>query len=386
MKSTLRKPIYLSPPHMSGEEQNYIEEAFRTNWIAPVGPHLQAFEQEMELLTGAAYAVAVTSGTAAIHLALAVLGIKQGDRVFCSTFTFVASANPILYQGAEPVFIDSEPTSWNMSPTALKRALSTAYKKKKLPKAVIVVHLYGQTSRMEEIMKICNKYKVPVIEDAAESLGSSYKGKASGTIGDIGIYSFNGNKIITTSGGGMLVTNKKDLADKAKFLATQAKEEAEHYQHKEKGYNYRMSNVLAGIGRAQLRVLNERVEEKRKIYQRYAQSLPFYFMPEYSNSRSSRWLTACLLPSDSDPVEIIESMRSHQIEVRRVWKPLHMQPLFQNTEFYQHTKGLSVAETFFRHGICLPSGTNMTKEEQLYVMNLLRENTRTTISQEAVIF
>lgn len=386
MKSILRRPIYLSPPHMSGEEKKYIEEAFQSNWIAPVGPHLAAFENEMETLTGASYAVAVTSGTAAIHLALAVLGVGKGDRVFCSTFTFVASANPILYQGAEPVFIDSEPTSWNMSPKALRRAFAEAEKENALPKAVIVVHLYGQSSRMDEIMKICRKYRVAVIEDAAESLGAMYKGKASGTLADIGIYSFNGNKIITTSGGGMLVTHNKKLAEKAKFLATQAKEPEEHYEHKEIGFNYRMSNVLAGIGRAQLRVLKERVDKKRMIFQRYKGVLPFYFMPEYQDSRSSRWLTVCLLPDFINPVELIEIMRMHQIEMRRVWKPLHMQPIFQSAKFFTNETGKSTAETIFETGICLPSGTDMSNEEQLYITNLLLEKTRNTPAQEAVIF
>lgn len=308
--------IYLSPPHMSGEEQRYIQQAFQTNWIAPVGPNIDRFEQEVALYVRAKGAVAVSSGTAAIHLALSLLEVKKGDRVFCSTLTFVASANPILYQGAEPVFIDSEPDTWNMSPRALERALKEAVQINQLPKAVIVVHLYGQSARMNEIMELCQKYKVPVIEDAAESLGSTYRGQYTGTFGDFGIYSFNGNKIITTSGGGMLVSNNEEALNKAKFLATQARDPAIHYEHSTMGYNYRMSNILAGIGLAQLNVLQKRIEARREVFQRYYKRLSHIngvaFMPELRETITNRWLTALTIDCDKlnlKPKEIINVLK-----------------------------------------------------------------------------
>ncbi|WP_312502531.1 aminotransferase class I/II-fold pyridoxal phosphate-dependent enzyme, partial [Bacillus luti] len=268
-----KKRIYLSSPHMSGHEQKYIKDAFDSNWIAPLGPNVDEFERELASFVGVKGGAAVSSGTAAIHLALRLLNVQKGDIVFCSSFTFVASANPIVYLGAEPVFIDSEPETWNMSPQALAIALHDANKAGKLPKAVILVHLYGQSAKLDEILSLCNDYDVPVIEDAAESLGSTYKGKASGTFGKFGIYSFNGNKIITTSGGGMLVSNDTEAIEKAKFLATQARDPAPHYQHSQIGYNYRMSNILAGIGRGQLEVLEDRVRSRRRIFNRYYEEL-----------------------------------------------------------------------------------------------------------------
>lgn len=367
----LKERIYLSPPHMSGNELKYIEEAFKTNWIAPLGPNVDAFEKELAKYVGIEGAVAVSSGTAAIHLALRLLEIKTGDRVFCSTLTFIASASPILYQGAEPVFIDSEPDTWNMSPIALERALEDAKREGKLPKAVIVVNLYGQSAKMDEILSLCNKYNIPVIEDAAESLGSTYKGKKSGTLGKFGIYSFNGNKIITTSMGGMLVSHDMEALKKARFLATQARDPALHYQHSQLGYNYRMSNILAGIGRAQLEVIEQRIKARRAIFQRYFEELGqidgVCFMPELEDTVSNRWLTALTIDQEKlnvNPVDIIKYLDEENIEARRVWKPLHLQPLFEGIKYYPHHENYSVSEALFENGICLPSGSNMTPDQQ----------------------
>ncbi|RKD23180.1 pyridoxal phosphate-dependent aminotransferase [Ammoniphilus oxalaticus] len=373
-----KRRIHLSLPHMSGREQKYIEQAFATNWIAPIGPHVDAFEQEMAACVGTKGAVAVTSGTAAIHLALRLLDVGRGDRVFCSSFTFVASANPIIYQGAEPVFIDSEPETWNMSPQALEKALLDSKRAGKLPKAVIVVHLYGQSAKMDEIMNICDHYGVPIIEDAAESLGSAYKGKASGTLGRFGIYSFNGNKIITTSGGGMLVSNDEVALRKARFFATQAKDPAPYYQHSELGYNYRMSNLLAGVGRAQLEVLEDRVKARREIFRRYEAELgdlpEISFMPELEQTYSNRWLSAFTLEENTGITvqEILYSLEQENIEARFVWKPLHLQPLFKGTDYYAHDKDHHVAESIFKRGICIPSGSNMTVEQQMRVIDVIR--------------
>lgn len=379
-----KKPrIYLSSPHMSGMEMSFIQDAFDSNWIAPLGPNVDAFEQELAAYAGVQAAAAVSSGTAAIHLALKLLGVGAGDTVLCSTLTFVASANPILYQGAAPVFIDSEPDTWNMSPQALERALADAAMEGKLPKAVIVVHLYGQSAKMDEILSLCRQYAVPVIEDAAESLGSTYHGKASGSMGDYGIYSFNGNKIITTSGGGMLVSNAPESMKKARFLATQARDEAIHYQHSQAGYNYRMSNVLAGIGRAQLGVLEDRVAKRRDVFRRYEQELGdvrgIEFMPELAGTRSNRWLTALTVDEKEAGVSVqrlLEVMAEENIEARPVWKPLHMQPLFEHTRMYAHSKEEIVAERLFRTGICLPSGSNMQREEQQRVIDCVKSVTR----------
>ncbi|CEG28639.1 DegT/DnrJ/EryC1/StrS family aminotransferase [Bacillus sp. B-jedd] len=373
-----REKIYLSPPHMSGNEQVYIDSAIDSNWIAPLGPNVDTFEREISSYLGVNAAAAVSSGTAAIHLALELLEVGRGNRVFCSTFTFVASANPILYQGAEPIFIDSEPETWNMSPQALERALKEAALEGNLPKAVIVVHLYGQSAKMAEILRVCGEYEVPVIEDAAESLGSTYKGKASGTLGAFGIYSFNGNKIITTSGGGMLVSNDEGAMNKARFLATQAKDAAPYYQHSTIGYNYRMSNILAGIGRAQLKVLEDRVEARRSIFNEYVKhlsSLPgITFLNELENSRSNRWLTALLIDEQTAGISnatLLEMLAEENIEARYLWKPLHLQPLFKDTSYYPHSENHHVAEELFQKGICLPSGSSMTQEQQMRVINCI---------------
>ncbi|KKI91440.1 pyridoxal phosphate-dependent aminotransferase [Bacillus sp. SA1-12] len=378
-KNNQHKRIFLSSPHMSGNEMKYIREAFDTNWIAPLGPNVDAFEKELAKYVGVSDAVAVSSGTAAIHLALSLLDIKKGDRVFCSTLTFVASANPILYQGAEPVFIDSEPDTWNMSPQALERALQEAAFDGKLPKAVIVVNLYGQSAKMDEIVSLCNCYEVPIIEDAAESLGSTYKGKASGTFGKFGVYSFNGNKIITTSGGGMLVSNDQEVLKKARYLATQAKDSALFYQHSTLGFNYRMSNVLAGIGRAQLEVLEQRVKARRLLFERYHQELGeipgINFMPELYETNSNRWLTALTIDDKVTGISnylLLNTLAEENIEARPVWKPLHMQPLFENVKYYVHSEEINVSEYLFNYGLCLPSGSNMSDTDQIRVINSLK--------------
>ncbi|BAZ12828.1 DegT/DnrJ/EryC1/StrS aminotransferase [Calothrix sp. NIES-4071] len=362
----MNKPILLSTPHMSYRELEFVKEAFATNWIAPVGPHVDAFENEFCLLTGAAHAAAVSSGTAAIHLALRLLGVESGSEVFCSTLTFAATANPIVYQGAKPVFIDSDYKSWNMNPDLLREALAARARIGKLPKAVILVHLYGQSADIEPILAACNEYDIPLIEDAAESLGATYKGQSPGTFGRIGIYSFNGNKIITTSGGGMLVSDNPELVAKARFLATQARDNAPHYQHSEIGFNYRLSNVLAGIGRGQLQVLSERVAARRhnfEVYQQALDNLPgVEFMPEADFGTCTRWLTCLTVDPEAfgaDREQIRLTLATQQIEARPVWKPLHLQPVFAECECF----GGAVASDLFARGLCLPSGSNLTHEE-----------------------
>ena len=373
-----KEKIYLSSPHMSGNEQKYIKDAFDSNWIAPLGPNVDEFERELASFVGVKGGAAVSSGTAAIHLALRLLDVQKGDTVFCSSFTFVASANPIVYLGAESVFIDSEPETWNMSPQALAHALYDANKAGKLPKAVILVHLYGQSAKLDEILSLCNQYDVPIIEDAAESLGSTYKGKASGTFGRFGVYSFNGNKIITTSGGGMLVSDDAEALVKAKFLATQAKDPAPHYEHSEIGYNYRMSNILAGVGRGQLEVLEDRVRARRRIFNRYYEGLShipgFYFMPELENTRSNRWLTTMMIDEVESGIsieKIVTTLAEENIEARPTWKPLHMQPLFKESKYYSHQKDNDVSARLFEKGICLPSGSNMRDEDQWRVIQAI---------------
>ncbi|PAQ12883.1 pyridoxal phosphate-dependent aminotransferase [Bacillaceae bacterium SAOS 7] len=369
------KRIFLSPPHLSGNEQTYVNEAFATNWIAPTGPNVHQFEENMAKYVQTNGSVAVSSGTAAIHLALLLLNVQQGDVVFCSTLTFVATANPIVYVGAEPVFIDSEEESWNMSPLALERALHEAKKKGQLPKAVIVVHLFGQSAKMNEILAICHQYNVPVIEDAAESLGSEYQGRKSGSLGSFGIYSFNGNKIITTSGGGMLVSDDVERLNHAKYLAAQARDPLPFYQHQTVGYNYRMSNVLAGIGIAQLQVLDERVKAKRALFVRYKESLrhidSIQFMPELAGTKSNRWLTTFTIDDKEKVEEILNALAKENIEARQVWKPLHTQPVFSGYRYYPHLEYKSVSDQLFEKGLCLPSGTSMSEQDQDRVIEIV---------------
>lgn len=370
--------ILLSVPHMGGDEQKYVGEAFSTNWIAPLGPNVDGFENELAEITGAKYAAALTSGTAAIHLSLVLLDVKPNDVVLCSSLTFAASANPILYQYATPAFIDSEPNTWNMCPLALEKALYYFSEKGQLPKAIIVVNLYGQSADMDAIVILSERYGVPIIEDAAESLGATYKGKQSGTFGLFGVYSFNGNKIITTSGGGMLVSDNKELIEKARFLATQARDPAPYYQHTEIGYNYRMSNVLAGIGRGQLGVLPDRVNARRAIFKTYVEQLSdidcLDWMPELSGYESNRWLTAVVLnpnKTDVSVTDFIAYMRSCNIEVRHVWKPMHQQPIFSKYDYFCSDNG-SVSDYLFNYGVCLPSGSSLTLSEQSRVVEAIR--------------
>lgn len=372
--------IFLSSPHMSGKEQSYIEYAFDTNWIAPLGPNVDGFEKEIAEYVKVADAAATSSGSAAIHLALELLDVGRGDTVFCSTLTFVASANPILYTGASPVFIDSEETTWNMSPNALKNALEEAKQKGKMPKAIIVVNLYGQSAMMDELMALADEYDVPVIEDAAESLGAFYKGQPSGSFGKFGIFSFNGNKIITTSGGGMLVSNDVEALKQARFLATQARDAAVHYQHSKVGYNYRLSNILAGVGRAQLEVLDERVTARRAVFNRYFDAFGkvdgMDFMPELEETYGNRWLTTLTLDPEKikvTPYQLIQELEKENIEARPVWKPLHLQPLFEGCGFYPHSDQYVVSERLFEQGLCLPSGSNMTLEQQQRVIGKVKE-------------
>ncbi|CEO33559.1 DegT/DnrJ/EryC1/StrS family aminotransferase [Paraclostridium sordellii] len=375
----MNKRIYLASPHMGEEELNYIKDAFDTNWVAPLGPNVNNFEKDICEYTKAKSATALVSGTSAIHLALKCLGVGQGDVVFCSTLTFSATANPILYQGAEPVFIDSEYESWNMCPIALKKAFDDAKENNKMPKAVIVVNLYGQSADYDKLKSICDKYNVPIIEDAAESLGATYKGKQTGTIGDIGIYSFNGNKIITTSGGGMMVSNNEEHTKKALFWATQAREAERHYEHKELGFNYRMSNVVAGIGRGQMKVLDERIAKKKEIYETYKEGFKDIPDIEMMNicdfGESNYWLSAATIKEDSKvkPIDIMEALEEKNIESRPVWKPMHMQPCFNEYKLFTSLEKESVSENLFNRGICLPSDTKMHKEDMKNIIDIIRE-------------
>lgn len=375
----VNKRIYLSPPHMSGREQEYIKEAFDSNWIAPLGPHVNAFEREVAAYTGAKAALAVSSGTAAIHLALRLLGVGQGDIVFCSSLTFIGSVNPILYLGAIPVFIDAEPDSWNMSPAALEKAFEWAMEVGIMPRVVVIVDLYGQSADYEPLLAICKRYGVPVVEDSAEAIGASYKGKACGTFGDFGVYSFNGNKIITTSGGGMLISDNVEALGKALFWATQARDKAPWYQHSEMGYNYRMSNIIAAIGRGQLQVLDDRVKSRRKIFARYQETLGDLpgvgFMPEAPYGKCNRWLTVMMLDRAYtlvNPMQIINALEAENIESRPVWKPMHMQPLFADNMYFTHEEEGSISDRLFSCGICLPSGSSLTEEDQQRVIECVR--------------
>ncbi|EEL48448.1 MULTISPECIES: aminotransferase class I/II-fold pyridoxal phosphate-dependent enzyme [Bacillus cereus group] len=373
------KKIFLSPPHMSGNEQKYVNQAFEQNWIAPLGPNVDAFEHQIAEYIGVKSAAAVSAGTAAIHLALQLLDVNRDDTVFCSSLTFVASANPIAYQGAEPIFIDSEPDTWNMSPVALEKAFEDAQASGKLPKAVIVVHLFGQSAKMDEIMMVCDKYGVPVVEDSAESLGTTYKGKQTGSFGKFGIFSFNGNKIITTSGGGMLVSNDEAAIQKARFLSTQARDPAVHYEHSHIGYNYRMSNIVAGVGRAQLEVLDDRVQARRDIFARYKTALGeltgITFMPEFKDAVPNRWLSALLIDKEVAGVtylDVIEALAAENIEARPVWKPLHQQPIFAGSKYYTHSDRESVSDKLFSQGLCLPSGSSMMVEDQERIISTIK--------------
>ncbi len=390
----MKEHIFLASPHMSEEgfEQEFIQEAFDTNWIAPLGKNVTEFEKEMSGFLGAKAAVALSSGTAAIHMALKSAGVRQGDLVFCQDLTFSATANPILYEKATPVFIDSEPESWNMSPKALELAFEKYDKMGKRPKAVLAVHLYGLCAKIQEIAALCKKYEVPLVEDAAESLGTTCQGRYTGTFGDYGIISFNGNKIITTSGGGMLLVNTEDAKERAAkvlYWATQAREPARWYQHTEIGYNYRMSNIVAGIGRGQLKVLDKRVGKKREIYQYYQDHLGdlpgISFMPMQDGARSNCWLTAIQLEEGCQvkPLDIMEALEKDDVESRPVWKPMHLQPVFSGCDFITQVEGVCLTEPvtgadssiggqIFQHGVCLPSDTKMKEEDLERICRVIR--------------
>lgn len=374
----MNSKIWLSSPHMGGQEFGFVKDAFDTNWIAPLGPHVNNFEHDLEAFTGARYAAVLSSGTAALHLALIMLGVKSGDEVICQSFTFSASANPIAYLGATPVFVDSEPDTWNMCPDLLEEAIKDRIAKGKKPKAIIPVHLYGMPAKIDQILKIAASYDIPVVEDAAEALGSSLNDKAAGTFGVIGILSFNGNKIITTSGGGALISDSEEFVTKARFLATQARDEAPHYQHSQIGYNYRMSNVSAGIGRGQMMVLNDHIAKRRNNYETYVKQLGtiagLTFLTEPEGYVSNRWLTTILVnPSKANGVtrEVIRlALENDNIESRPLWKPMHMQPVFENCPSY--TNGVS--EDLFDKGLCLPSGSNLTDEDLQRVIENIKAN------------
>jgi dTDP-4-amino-4,6-dideoxygalactose transaminase len=378
-RQDLDEQIFLSPPHLGSSEMEYVELAFRSNWIAPLGPNVDAFEREVAKYAGVGHAAALSSGTAAIHLGLQLLDVGSGDTVICSTLTFVASANPILYLGARPVFIDSEPESWNMSPQALARALEDADRRGALPKAIVVVNLYGQSADYDKLVPLAKRYGIPILEDAAESMGATYKNHASGSLGDVSVFSFNGNKIITTSGGGMLLSDDGEIIKKARFLATQARDPAAHYQHSHVGYNYRMSNVLAGIGRGQMRVLEERVRSRRRIFEMYRESLAdipaIRWMPEAPWGKATRWLSTFTIDprlSDVTPSKVWETLAAQNVEARPIWKPMHLQPLFSNSLYYSHESETDISSGIFRQGVCLPSGSSMTDGSLRRVAGLVR--------------
>lgn len=366
----MKKKIPLSTPHMSDEgyEKLYVKEAFESNWIAPLGPNVTAFESELAAYVGIDYAAALNSGTSAIHMALIAAGVTKDDIVICQSLTFSASANPIIYQGAIPVFVDSETETWNMDPKELEKALT------KYPhaKAVVVVHLYGLSANLDKIVKICRKFNVKLIEDAAESLGTIYKGKYTGTFGDYGIYSFNGNKIITTSGGGMLVSKDKERVEKVRFWSTQARDKARHYQHSELGFNYRMSNVVAGIGRGQLKVLEQRVAKKRSIFKYYKEHLSdlegLTMMPENDYERCNYWLSCIQLNGKVRPIEVILALEEDNVESRPVWKPMHLQPFYEHCDYF----GSNVSQKLFENGVCLPSDSKMTEDDLERVVKVIR--------------
>jgi pyridoxal phosphate-dependent aminotransferase EpsN len=361
------KRIYLSPPHMGPDERDLLLEAFDSNWIAPLGPHVDAFEREVAARVGVAHAAALSSGTAAIHLALSLLGVGPGDEVLASTLTFSATVNPIVYQGATPVFIAATPESWNLDPALLAEELEECARRGKLPKAVIAVDLYGQPADYEPILAACARHGVPLIEDAAEALGATYRGKAAGSFGAMGILSFNGNKIITTSGGGMLLSDRKDWIDQARFLATQARDPAPHYQHSQLGFNYRLSNLLAAVGRGQLRVLDERVARRRAIRERYREELGglpgVALMPEPDGARSNAWLTCLTIDpalAGATREQVRLRLEAANMEARPVWKPMHLQPVFEGCR----VRGGAVSARLFEQGLCLPSGSSLSEADQ----------------------
>lgn len=375
MENSASKRIYLSSPTMHGDEQRFVAEAFDTNWVAPLGPNVNNFETEIAAYTGCGYAAALSAGTAAIHLGLKLLGVGEGDVVFVSSLTFSASCNPIVYEKATPVFIDAEPDTWNMSPQALEKA----FEKYPDVKAVVVVHLYGTPAKMDEITRICESYDVPILEDAAESLGATYGGKHTGTFGRIGVYSFNGNKIITTSGGGMLVSGEEALVKEARMLSTQARDPARHYQHSRIGYNYRMSNIDAGIGRGQLLHLEEHLQRKKAIYRKYQEAFAdvaeITMNPLNPKGEANNWLSCMTIREGSQvtPDMVMDALEAENIESRPIWKPMHLQPVFAEYEFFNHNEdGVSVSEDIFNRGVCLPSDIKNTDADMERVIGIVR--------------
>lgn len=374
------KRVYLSPPHIMGKELDYVKDAFESNWIAPLGPQVDVFEKEIAAYVGVRSALALSSGTAAIHLALRYLGVGSGDVVFASTLTFIGSVAPALYQGATLVFIDSDEDSWNMSPEALLLAFDNAKKKDKLPKAVVVTDLYGQCANYDRIVEICRHYKTPLIEDAAEALGAIYKNKKAGSLGMVAALSFNGNKIVTTSGGGMLLSDDEEIVNKCRFWATQARDPAPWYQHSDYGYNYRMSNICAAIGRAQLETVEERIQTRRKVFDRYKTTLGSIsgvnFIPEARYGKSNRWLTVITIDSkqiNTKPIDVMKALERENIESRLVWKPMHMQPLFCGVPYYKNLKK-DVSKVLFETGLCLPSGSNLAESDQDRIIEIMKRS------------
>ncbi|WP_293295404.1 DegT/DnrJ/EryC1/StrS family aminotransferase [Allomuricauda sp.] len=373
MKTAVLKKIWLSPPHMGGNEETYVKEAFDTNWIAPLGPNVQQFEKSIEdFVRNDVHAACLSSGTGAIHLGLEILGVGQGDEVICQSFTFAASANPITYLGASPIFVDSEQETWNISPILLEDAIKDRMDKGKKPKAIVAVHLYGMPYKVDEVHAIARKYEIPVIEDSAEALGSSYRGFNCGSLGEIGILSFNGNKIITTSGGGALLCKDLKIKEKAIFLATQARDNAPHYQHSHIGYNYRMSNVLAGIGRGQMEVLEKRVRARRQNFEFYKENLSglpeIEFVNEPDGSYSNRWLSCILTPSFEMREKIRIALENENIESRPLWKPMHLQPVFEKCISFVN----GVSEDLFNRGLCLPSGSSLEVEDMERICGIIK--------------
>ncbi|AGH95681.1 DegT/DnrJ/EryC1/StrS family aminotransferase [Pseudobdellovibrio exovorus] len=372
------KRILLSPPHMSGNEMQYIQKAFDDNWVVPLGPNVDRFEKDIAtyLQEQEIYPIATSSGTAAIHIALRLLNLQEKEEVFCSSSTFIASANPVMYEKAVPIFIDSEKDTWNICPASLLRAIEEKKKTGKIPRVLICADLFGMSARYDEITDICNSYGISIISDAAEALGSSYKNRKCGTLGNYGVLSFNGNKIITTSGGGMLITHSKEEANKALFLITQARDQAPYYLHSEIGYNYRMSNILAGIGIAQLQVLDSRVEARRNVYSSYKNYLvdtPLIFLDEPEGYRSNRWLSTALIPDNTriSASQLIAHLNEYNIEARRIWNPMHKQPIFEKNEFF-HTESKPISEYIFQNGICLPSGSNMPDDTVYRISEIIK--------------
>lgn len=370
--------ILLSPPHLGTDEARFVQEAFDTNWIAPVGPHIDHFERELAETVGVRSACALSSGTAAIHLGLILLGVQPGDLVLCSSLTFVASANPIRYCGAKPIFIDADPDTWCMSVPALERTLEGLAAEGRVPRACVAVSLYGQSADLPAICEACARHGVKVLDEAAEALGATHGNRMAGSFGDLGVYSFNGNKIITTAGGGAIVSDDEELVDKARFLATQARDHSsiKAYEHSSTGYNYRMSNLLAGVGRGQLRVLADRVDRRRKIFERYREGLKevarLTWMPEASYGRSTRWLSSALLDPTASRDELIRHLGNHHIEARPTWKPMHLQPLYADAAFETHEPDMDVSSSIFDAGICLPSGSSLTEADQDRIIECIR--------------